>query len=313
MTLQSFGLSARDEQVWRRLLRAPGVRTDEIDGELGAGAAASVVRLAEKGIVHVDVEGRCLPADPGAAFDRLVSQRLAEVGEELRGIASAGAVLPGLLTEHREAAAIESVERLDGVEATQLRVLEISASAREVLAMHGPEEFVERAAVTEHTLRRLRSDVVYRTIVHRSMLDSEPYSARAHLLHEAGDRHRLTDAVLRNVLIYDRAVAFVRIDPADPRAGAYMVRQPGMVASLVDHFELAWNAALDLVPVADGPDATERRVLELLTAHGKDETAARAMGVSVRTFRRHVADLMARLGAANRFHLGMLAARRGWL
>jgi DNA-binding CsgD family transcriptional regulator len=35
--------------------------------------------------------------------------------------------------------------------------------------------------------------------------------------------------------------------------------------------------------------------------------------VSVRKFRAHVADLMARLGAATRFQAALLAKERGWL
>jgi DNA-binding NarL/FixJ family response regulator len=37
------------------------------------------------------------------------------------------------------------------------------------------------------------------------------------------------------------------------------------------------------------------------------------MGVSVRTFRRYVADLMMRLGAANRFHAALKAKEKGWM
>ncbi|MEU6857360.1 helix-turn-helix transcriptional regulator [Glycomyces sp. NPDC046736] len=313
MTLQGFGLSASDEQVWRCFLRAPGTTADAAGHELGHDVTANVERLAAQGILHVDAEGRCQPVDPGLALDRLMSRRLAEVGAELREIAVAGTVLPGLLAEQRGPAPVGLVERIDGAEATQRRVLEVSAAAREVLAMHGPEEFKDRPELTEHTLTRLRSDTVYRTLVHRSILDSAPYAARARRLHEAGDRHRVSGVELRDMLIYDRAVAFVRIDPADSSAGAFMISQPGIVAGLVDHFELAWSTAADLVSGPDGPSAVEREVLELLTRHGKDEAAARAMGVSVRTFRRHVADLMARLGAANRFHLGSLAVRRGWV
>ncbi|WP_442816546.1 helix-turn-helix domain-containing protein [Streptomyces sp. NBC_01304] len=58
---------------------------------------------------------------------------------------------------------------------------------------------------------------------------------------------------------------------------------------------------------------TERQVLDILTRTDKDEAAAREMGVSLRTFRRYVADIMLRLGAANRFQAGLLAKEQGWI
>ena len=44
-----------------------------------------------------------------------------------------------------------------------------------------------------------------------------------------------------------------------------------------------------------------------------DEAAANRLGVSLRTVRRRVADLMERLDASSRFEAGLKAGRRGWL
>jgi len=44
-----------------------------------------------------------------------------------------------------------------------------------------------------------------------------------------------------------------------------------------------------------------------------DETAARRLGVSLRTVRRQMAALMERLCATSRFEAGLKAAQRGWL
>ena len=45
----------------------------------------------------------------------------------------------------------------------------------------------------------------------------------------------------------------------------------------------------------------------------KDEQIARTLGLSLRTVRRRVADLMIELGVDTRFQAGVEAARRGWL
>lgn len=55
----------------------------------------------------------------------------------------------------------------------------------------------------------------------------------------------------------------------------------------------------------------ERRVLLAMCTVGKDEAGARELGVSVRTYRRHVADLMQLLGAASRAQAALLARERG--
>src|SRR5262249_39236270 len=63
----------------------------------------------------------------------------------------------------------------------------------------------------------------------------------------------------------------------------------------------------------DAPNEQERTLLRLLSLGAKDEAAARHLGVSVRTIRRMVADLMRRLDAKSRFQAGILAAQKGWL
>ncbi|MEU7899105.1 hypothetical protein AB0B45_40405 [Nonomuraea sp. NPDC049152] len=59
--------------------------------------------------------------------------------------------------------------------------------------------------------------------------------------------------------------------------------------------------------------ANGRQVLHLLSSADKDEIAAREMGVSLRTYRRYVAELLVRLGATNRFQAVLLARKQGWI
>ena len=50
-----------------------------------------------------------------------------------------------------------------------------------------------------------------------------------------------------------------------------------------------------------------------LAAGAKDEQIARTLGISLRTVRRRVADLLIELGVDTRFQAGVEAVRRGWL
>jgi DNA-binding NarL/FixJ family response regulator len=61
------------------------------------------------------------------------------------------------------------------------------------------------------------------------------------------------------------------------------------------------------------PAAEDAHLLALMAAGLKDEVVARRLGLSLRTVRRRIANLMDELGADTRFQAGLEAARRGWL
>jgi DNA-binding NarL/FixJ family response regulator len=83
-------------------------------------------------------------------------------------------------------------------------------------------------------------------------------------------------------------------------------------------FESLWERALAVpgIEVAEGSTegASGRRLLlDQLAAGAKDEQIARTLGMSLRTVRRRVAQLLDELGAESRFQAGVEAVRRGWL
>ena len=67
--------------------------------------------------------------------------------------------------------------------------------------------------------------------------------------------------------------------------------------------------ARDITP--DG--ALQRRLLALLATGAADDTIARTLGISRRTFFRYLERLMNRTGASTRFQLALHAARENWL
>jgi DNA-binding NarL/FixJ family response regulator len=52
-------------------------------------------------------------------------------------------------------------------------------------------------------------------------------------------------------------------------------------------------------------------LLDALASGSEDEAAARALGMSLRTYRRRVAELMAAVGATSRFQAGLRARELG--
>ena len=81
----------------------------------------------------------------------------------------------------------------------------------------------------------------------------------------------------------------------EPRS---LVRQPGLVQAPTHWFELLWERAT-APPEAGRPRAAraerDRFLLQQLAQGAKDEQIARTLGLSLRTVRRRVADLMTEL------------------
>jgi len=121
-----------------------------------------------------------------------------------------------------------------------------------------------------------------------------------------------------SALIIDSAtVALPVCDTASGQTvGLATLRLPSAVTAVVELFERVWADSFPLAETyaREGAVTTrERDLLDLLVAGATDQSAAYRLGVSVRTVRRMVADLMIRLGARSRFEAGARAAERGWL
>lgn len=84
------------------------------------------------------------------------------------------------------------------------------------------------------------------------------------------------------------------------------VTEAALVRLARSHFEEMWQQA---VPVAG--DRLTVDIFRCLASGLTDEVAAREMHISLRTYRRRVADIMRTVGASSRFQAGLLAAHHG--
>jgi hypothetical protein len=129
-----------------------------------------------------------------------------------------------------------------------------------------------------------------------------------------GAKVRITTDEINETILIDRRVAILAGDTAHGPRSFSVVWAPDVVAAVGSLFDAAWRAAVDL-DVYDRQFADLRvlapRILELLGSGCKDETAARTLSLSVRTYRRRVAELMAALGANSRFQAGVRARELG--
>ncbi|MFI7448521.1 hypothetical protein ACIBQX_13580 [Nonomuraea sp. NPDC049714] len=295
-----------EEEVYRALLRG-GVAEGAPEG-----VRVAIARLVELGLVRLDGGEGAVAVGPEVGITRLVRRRMLEANAELRRVCEAWETLPALMSERRGWGFGDVVERVEEAELDE-RICSLALDAGEVLAMRD-QEWRVGAEVLSRLLRRLGEGVRWRTIIPRELLKDAEAVEYGTRLHRAGDRHRVADSAVQPLVIVDRSVAFVPAVVNGRRSGALMIRQSGVVAPLVDLFERVWDHAIDLeLDVSAGLSARERRILFLLATVAKDEIAAREMGMSLRSYRRHVADLLARLGAVNRIQAAVLAKQRGWI
>ncbi|WP_344262997.1 LuxR family transcriptional regulator [Streptomyces sodiiphilus] len=179
----------------------------------------------------------------------------------------------------------------------------------------GPDPVLARAvhcALRDRTASRPQGLRV-RLLCHQSLLDGP--GIRSWLAGRYGEvRVSRTGALAATIV--DEQLALVSAESASV-GRTTVIRAPAVVRTMQTLFCGVWRNAV-LVP--DRIDfggrakaATVRCILEKLQVGMTDEAAARDLSVSVRTYRRYVAEIMTMLGATSRFQAGVRAAELGWL
>lgn len=173
-----------------------------------------------------------------------------------------------------------------------------------------------RPSVASAMPRAVADGLVIRKLYTAAALADE--EQRLHLLDivTAGGQVRICATELPNeTIIIDRRV-MVLAGPAVMGDREFTVAtEPALVDGVHAMFDAAWETATELAVFlrGDAPriDPAGRRILQALGDGLTDETAARRLGLSLRTYRRRVAELMRLLEAESRFQAGVLAGRLG--
>jgi DNA-binding NarL/FixJ family response regulator len=160
-----------------------------------------------------------------------------------------------------------------------------------------------RAGLSGFTPHKLLSPV--------ALADEE---ARAHLrrVRNDGALVRISGSPLpHETILIDRRV-LILAGRETPTGREYTVTTSQILIDGVHSlFGAIWDSAVDLDTYlrSDVPhlDAGSRTILEALASGLTDESAAKRLGVSLRTYRRRVAELMAALEANSRFQAGLRA------
>ena len=129
-----------------------------------------------------------------------------------------------------------------------------------------------------------------------------------------GAEVRTLDEFFNRMIVVDRRVAV--IPAADDLRTAVAVREPSVVAYLVDIFERTWERGRPFTnresSMMKGVAAEQRAMtIRMLIEGHSDPVSAKRLGVSPRTYAGYVADLKEEYDAETRFQLGYTMGKQG--
>ncbi|MEO6501002.1 MAG: helix-turn-helix transcriptional regulator [Jatrophihabitantaceae bacterium] len=268
--------------------------------------------------------------NPQLLLDAALRRQETELAHRQEELAESRLGLESLLSDYLEATSQPSmageVVELLGREAIQRELETWSQKVqRELLALHPDTSYTaeQLASAQAMDLAALARGVKIRSVYPEDCRNDPAVLAYHQTVTKHGAEVRYAKLVPARLLVFDRQAGLIPSHTADNRRAALRLEGEGVAAMLVLSFDLVWSQATagapDTLPPrlkassAEGPTDLDRILLQLLSMGVKDEAAARHLGVSVRTVRRQIADLMVRLEAGSRFEAGMQAAMRGWL
>lgn len=326
--LQELGLSAAADAVYQAMLAEPGLdiaglcdylALTEHDVRAGIDDLVRFTLLRESR----DEPGQLRTVSPEVGLEVLLrrqeedlARRQMELARTKASVADAIAHYAGRRPHTR--AGTRCLSGLDAIQA-ELEILAKSLTRECMSVMPGGAQsrasLDASAPLDEEAMGR---GITLLTLYQDSVRNDPDTLAYAQWLTKLGGQVRTAPVLPPRMLIFDRKIAVVPIDPVDSKLGALCTSEQGFVVSLSMFFEQAWNTAVPLGAAAAADTDTgltpiDRELLKLLGTGLTDEAAGRRLGVSARTVRRQMAALMERLNAASRFEAGLKAAQRGWI
>ncbi|WP_326806743.1 LuxR C-terminal-related transcriptional regulator [Streptomyces sp. NBC_01775] len=325
--LEVLGLSADVEMVYRVTLEHPRAEIEKV-ARLSGLSECEVRRafdeLADLQLLHRSTKSPddVQPVSPEVRLTGLLAQHELELSSRQRKLEATRAAVSSLTARYanKSGYAPEVVHRLVGADVVHKRLEELTDQARDECLSLAPTG-VQAADTTEagKTLEQkaLERGVSIRTIYQESFRNDPAALRHVRWLASYGGLTRTVPTLPMLVVTVDNEVALVPLDPDNCQAGALELRSQGAVAAMRSLFEQFWKAATPWHEASHvdtrGLCRRDRELLHFLAMGNTDEFISRRLGVSLRTVRRRVADLMRRLNARSRFEAGVQAARSGWL
>lgn len=168
---------------------------------------------------------------------------------------------------------------------------------------------LEQAFARDYAM--LQRGVRMRTLYQHTARHHAPTQEYVRRITDAGAQVRTLSELFGRMIAFDGEVVFV--PHREARDGAVVVRDPSTVSYLCSVFDHAWSLAEPYSPARPDDsslDEIKQAIVRLLSEGMKDEMIARRLGMSLRTCRKHIAEIMEGLGATSRFQAGFLTRAR---
>lgn len=326
--LEVLGVDAAAEQIYREMLEKQHVSVAELSDNLSLTTEEvrdALDQLFELELVRDSYEqaGRIRAVSPEIGLQAALARQHQDLMQRQQQVAASQALVSQMIARYansRDQGDEVHSERLLGMDTVQDRLARIAQEASvEILSLMpgGAQSPGALEAARRNDAELLERGVAIRTVGLDTIRHDEGTLAYAEFLTDNGAEFRTAPLLPPRMILIDRHAALVPIDPDNTRQGAMWLTSPGTMASLLALFELVWDIATpfgaDRTPNREGLTSREQLLLTLLGRGLTDEAAAARIGVSHRTARRMMAELMERLGARSRFEAGLKAAQRGWL
>jgi DNA-binding CsgD family transcriptional regulator len=173
-----------------------------------------------------------------------------------------------------------------------------------------------RASIANRVRAADPPDLIPRKLYSPVALAEEESRAHLRLLQSRGALVRISGSPLpHETILIDRRV-MILAGRETPLGREYTVTSSQILVDGVHSlFQALWNNSVDLDTYLHGDaphlDDDGRTILRALSSGLTDESAAKRLGVSLRTYRRRVARLMVQLEADSRFQAGVRAGQLG--
>ncbi len=277
--------------------------------------------LIELGLLTLEPSGeRYVARDPAGSQARVVTP-LGQQGAELITESSRWANAFGVLSQtwrRSPIAAQGAITEVHGIPAiTKFLEEAIDDAAVDVLTAQPQSNrgtLAQLMAGASHELSALERGVTVRTLYQHSSRRHAATHKYVQAVTLKGAEVRTLDEFFNRMIVFDRSQAV--IPSSDVLTSAVIIREPSVVAYLVDVFERAWERARPFGSQETDTMrdiATEQRAMtiRMLIQGYPDPTSAKRLGVSPRTYAGYVADLKNEYDAETRFQLGYYMGQRG--
>ncbi|MPY58084.1 helix-turn-helix domain-containing protein [Streptomyces spongiae] len=207
------------------------------------------------------------------------------------------------------------MEILAGAQAEELMRDTLAGCVKELLVARTAPESTEGAAHRVTDL--LQRGIAVRALFHHTGRTAPSMRDYARTVTDRGARLRTVEQVPGEFTVVDRRLVLLGHIPGRTS----LISERSMVDIFTRVFEHLWEGGWALPAVttrhsdpARPAEADPRpAILRLLSEGATDEQVARSLGLSLRTCRRRIADVMSQIGAVGRFQAGVLTARYGLL